>query len=310
MLGQIQWVVTAVSAAKIDNASEFGSVYWFMQVMAWTRGLDNAIFKRRKCKLNSVVKAVSENSATCIGSRKCSNRYPTELRVNLRRGTRKVGGNMGGFRGLPQPEIFSKNHPHMKVKRANACALPAQRFKDETSKRARLGIGPEGTPRRPWPLGLLGARAQPYQPPTWERSSATGARPCNAMTMHEALPAPRAGEVMAAPCILLAPSQERLGRGARGPGSPRVLSAPVLERLGRGMRGHGSPPCPANPPHERGQCIRGQLMRRSNSPPGPHTRPWQPPMQAKLGRGARELSNVRGDYLKLLMYYLMQDSIL
>jgi hypothetical protein len=30
------------------NASAFGSAYWFMQVMAWARGLDNGLFKAAK----------------------------------------------------------------------------------------------------------------------------------------------------------------------------------------------------------------------------------------------------------------------
>lgn len=34
------------------NASEFGSAYWFMQVMAWARGLDNGLFKVANTQLS------------------------------------------------------------------------------------------------------------------------------------------------------------------------------------------------------------------------------------------------------------------
>lgn len=57
MPGQRQWVLAArrrsgfgsVSCFGSEgNASEFGSAYWFMQVMAWARGLDNGLFKVAK----------------------------------------------------------------------------------------------------------------------------------------------------------------------------------------------------------------------------------------------------------------------
>ena len=34
------------------NASEFGSAYWFVQVMAWARGLDNGLFKVANTQLS------------------------------------------------------------------------------------------------------------------------------------------------------------------------------------------------------------------------------------------------------------------